>query len=369
MSDTITPTVGIQTGNTQIRVEGEIGAPANPPPGQTPGSQLNNVGVSATTLNGDNTVTNFGVKVGTDPTNRSFEVNASFGPRTDGEATPYTTQSVNPISGQPVELPGIRNVYPQPNGNTTLGAGVMVTGTPQVLQQPTPENPNAQVLLGQPYAGAGVAVNLNNGDTAGNLVGGYGVIAPGNGGPVPGINLGAQLQVDKNGARLSPDVNVYGTNPPPMDAPFDSVRFGTPQTQEQGRAFDPQAALDTLRRGPEYNQALTALQQNGHPLNPAPDSATDRLAVGIAIAAQENKAQINSVDFGNTIVNAQGNADRNVFYGGQNNSGLRISEQQTINTPVTDQINQANQQKTPDNTQTTPDRQIDQPTIEPRQRM
>jgi hypothetical protein len=367
MSDTITPTVGIQTGNTQIRVEGEIGAPANPPPGQAPGNQLNSVGVSATTLNGDNTVTNFGVKVGTDPTNPSIEFNASFGPRNDGVSTPYTTQSINPINGQPVEMPGIRNVYPQPNGDTTIGAGVMVTGQPQVLQQPTVDNPNAQVILGQTYAGAGAAVNLNNGDAAANLVGGYSVIAPG--GSIPGISVGGQLQVDRNGANLTPDVNVYGTNPPPMDAPLDNVRFNTPQTQEQGRAFDPQAALDTLRRGPEYNQALTALQQNGHPLNPAPDSATDRLAVGLALSAQENKAQINGVDFGNTIVNAQGNADRNVFYGGQNNSGLRISEQQAINTPVTDQINQANQQKTPDNTQATPDRQIDQPTVEPRQRM
>lgn len=377
MSETITPTVGVQTGNTQIRVEGEIGAPANPPPGQVPGgTQLNSVGVSATTLNGDNTTATFGVKVGTDPTNSSVQFNASFGPRQDGQPVEYTTRSINPINGQPVEMPGIRTVYPQPNGDTTLGAGVMVTGQQQILQQPSINDPNAQFIIGEPYVGVGAAVNLNNGNAAANLVGGYSVIAPSRDpdNQVVGVSAGGQLQIGANGVNLSPNANIYGTNPPPMNAPFDEVRFNSPQPQNQdqnrGQNFDAQSALDTLRRSPEYGQAIAGLLRNGYPLNPEPDSPGDRLAVGLTLAAQQNKTQIPSVDFGNSIVNTQGNADRNVFYGGQSNSEFRISEQQALNTPVADQVAKANQQRAQETQSPAPDRQLDQPELSaPRQRM
>jgi hypothetical protein len=376
MSDTIKPGIAVQTGNTQIRVEGEIGAPANPAPTQAPGgTQLNNIGASVTVINGNNTTFSVGGQVSTDPTNPGFQVNLGIGPRQDGQMYEYTTRSPNPLNpSQSIELPAFGTRYPELTGNPSIGAGVRIEGSPQILQQPTPGNPGNQIITGQPYAGAGIGVDLNNGNTSVNLDAGYSVIAPSRDpdNKIPGVSAGAELQFGNNGVRLNPDVNVYGTNPPPMDAPLDSVRFRQPpQEPAQPPAFDSRAALDTLRRSPEYGQALNGLQQNGHPLNAAPDSPTDRLAVGIALSAQKNGEPVNSVNFGNTIVNAQGNPDRNVFYGGPANSELRVSEQQTVNTSVVDQVTRANQERTQATPQNPgPEREMNQPTQDaPRQRM
>jgi hypothetical protein len=347
MPDTINPSIGVQNGNTTVRVDAEIGAPANPTPGQT-GTQLNSITPSVTVINGDNTATTVGVKIGTDPTNPSIGVNFQFGQRQDGMQVPYETQST--FNGQPVSLPGFTTVYPQPSSGTTVGAGANVFKEPTILQTPTPDNPNAQFQAVQPQVGLGAAVNLQTGDAAVNLVGGARIIAPSNDQTqLPGANLGASLQVGGNGVTLNPTATVMGAEPSPMDAAFDSVRFRNPQPQPGNDATNanPQTALDALRRSPEYDQAIKGLQQGGVNRDVAPDSSTDRLGVGIALDAQRRGVPVSGVDFGNPIINAQGNSDRNVFYGGQGNSELRISESQALNTPALEQVAKAQAQTAP----------------------
>jgi hypothetical protein len=375
MSDTVKPGVTFIQGNTQVRVEGEIGPPANQPPNQPGRTQLNGIGGSVSTNNPDNTSTSIGAQVTLDQTGRpdGFRINFGNGPRQDGQPQPYTTTSTNPVTGQPMEMPGFRMVYPQANNDPIVGAGVRIESPLRPLQTPTPQDPNAQLILGQTSIGVGGAVNLNNGQTAGNVTLGGSVVAPILNDPyrarteVQGITVGPQVQFGSNApTTIAPYGNVFGTTPSPEIAPANTLRFSNPQPQDQPAAFNPQAALDNLRRGPEYNQALTGLRENGYPQTVTPDSPTDRLAVGIALAAQKNGAQVTSIDIGNTVFNAQGNPDRNVFYGGQENSQLRVSEQQSITTPVTDQITRANQERTQAPQQiAAPERINEQPTQEP----
>ena len=372
MAETVNPSIGIQSGNTTVRLEGEIGSPSKPGPTQDPtASQLNSVGATVTTINGDNTSTSIGVKIGTDPTNPSAQVNFQFGQRQDGQAVPTTTEST--WRGQPISLPGMTTVYPGASPGTTIGAGVNITSEPRVLQTPTPENPNAQFIAGQTYVGAGVAVNLQTGQAAGNIVAGGQLVAPSSTDEkqIPGASVGAQLQIGGGGVNLSPNANVLGTAPPPMDAAFDAVRFknNPPPAGNTQPGVDPQVAVEALRRSPEYGQALSGLQQQGFDRNPAPDSPTDRLATAIALDAQKKGVPVSGVDLGSTVFNAQGNSDRNVFYGGQSNSELRVSESQALNTPVAQQMAKAQEQQaqTPQ-VQPAPTQQMDSPTQEAAQR-
>ncbi len=345
MPDTITPTIGVQNGNTTVRVDADIGAPANPGPGQSTGSQLNSINPSVTVNNSDNTATTVGIKIGTDPTNPSAQVNFAFGARQDGSPVEYVTQST--INGQTVSLPGIRTEYPQASPGTTIGAGVNVANEPRILQSPTADNPNAQTIIGQTYVGAGAAVNLQTGDAALNVVGGARIIAPSNDPTqLPAVSLGGQLQVGGGGVTVNPTL-VPGFEPPAMNAAFDSVRIKSPQPDAGNgqTTADPQAALDAVRRSPEYGQAMTGLQAGGVDRNAAPDSPADRLATGVALDAQRRGVPVGEINFGNTIINAQGNSDRNVFYGGQTNSDLRISESQALNTPALEQVSKAQVQQ------------------------
>ncbi len=258
------------------------------------------------------------------------QVNVTFGARPGGEVRQTTTtQDFRLMDGsvRSVELPAITTDRPDPGVDRTA-VGVTVTGTPQqVVGDPlnVTATPQASLAVG----GNANGTTVITGDVRAQLDSTLGQ-----------RDVGVQAQLNsQSGLSVKPfqtdrDGNAALGNT--MDALYAPSR---PQPATPPAAVNPEQAATALREDPLYKQALGALQQQGYPLNPAPDSAADRLAAGIAIAAkQQGVDRIDGVTVGSTVVNAQGNADRNVFfYKGEPSSDHRISEQAAIGTPVADQ--------------------------------
>ena len=281
------------------------------------------------------------------------QINVSLGATPGGEAKPVTTtQDFQLMDGttRKIELPGITTQYPDPGVNRTA-VGVEVTGAKQQVLSASPAgfdiNASAAPRVGVAYgenangrsafgidAGADITSNLGN------------------------RQVGVQLMdTSKDGLSIKPyerDPTSNANLGKTFDALYEPTRPVPPPTPDQ------QAA--SLREDPAYKAALGGLQKQGYEMNPAPDSATDRLATSLALDAQKKGASINSVDFGNTIINSEGKSDRNVFYGGQGNSELRISETQAVNTPVSEQMAKSQAQPAQIPQIANPQQQLENPT-------
>lgn len=283
------------------------------------------------------------------------QVKFSLGATPGGEAKPITTTQDYPLmdgTTRKIELPGLTTQYPDPGVNRTA-VGIEVTGTKQDVLSASPLGFDVNASAA-PRIGIAAGANANGNSAVGLDVGADVTSNLGN------RQVGVQIMdTTREGLSVKPyerapasNANLENT----FGALYEPTRPAPPPTPEQ--------LADKLREEPSYKQALSGLQQQGHPLNVAPDSATDRLAVGIALDAQKKGASVSGVDFGNPIINAQGNADRNVFYGGQANSELRISESQAVNTPVNEQVAKAAQQTQTPQVQQAPSQQLDAPTQE-----
>ncbi len=267
------------------------------------------------------------------------QVNVRLGAPPPGEvnvtSTPQNFQLMDGTT-RVIDMPAITTVRADPGVDRTA-VGVTVTGTPQQLAG-DPLNVTATPQASLAVGGNANGTTVVTGDVRAQLDS-----------PVGQRDVGVQAQYNSQngGVSVTPyqtDRNGNAALGNTMDALYAPSR---PQPTPTAPAVNPEQAAAALRDEPLYKQALGALQQQGHSLNPAPDSATDRLAAGIAIAAkQQGVDKIDGVTMGNTVVNAQGNADRNVFfYKGEPNSDHRVSEQATVGTPVADQASKAQTQQ------------------------
>jgi hypothetical protein len=289
-------------------------------------------------LTGDGRQWSVGAQAGPD----GFRIEGSLKPR-EGEVVQTTTQQEYKLmdgTTRTIELPAYSTQYPDPGVNRNA-VGVTVTGTPQQVAG-DPLNVTATPQASLAVGGNANGTTVVTGDVRAQLDSLLGQ---------RDVGVQAQYNSQTPGVAVTPyqtdrDGNAALGNT--MDALYAPSR---PQPATSPAAVNPEQAAAALREDPLYKQALGALQQQGYPLNPAPDSAADRLAAGIAIAAkQQDVDRIDGVSVGSTVVNAQGNTDRNVFfYKGEPNSDHRISEQAAIATPVADQAvkAQADQGQTP----------------------
>ncbi len=285
------------------------------------------------------------------------QVNVSFGSR-PGEATPYTsTQQYTLPDGtvRDIELPGMRIERPDPGVDRTA-VGVTVTGNAQqVAGDPlnVTATPQASLAIGANANGTTVVT----GDVRAQLDSTLGQ---------RDVGVQAQYRSDQDRLTVTPyqtdrDGNAALGNT--MDSLYAPSRPqpGTPSTP----ALSADQAGAALREDPLYKQALGALQQQGHPLDPARDGATERIAASVAIAAQQQGVdRIDGVSFGNTVINAQGQTDRNVFFfKGEPSSELRVGEQAALSTSVGEQALKA-QQASQAQQVAVPTPTVDQPAIE-----
>ncbi len=267
----------------------------------------------------------------------SGQINVSLGATPGGELKPTTTtQDFQLMDGtiRKIELPGLTTQYPDPGVNRTA-VGVEVTGAKQEVLSASPLGYDVNASAA-PRIGIAVGGNANGNNAVGLDVGADVTSNLGN------RQVGVQIMdTTKEGLSVKPyqrepasNANLENT----FGAVYEPTRPAPPPTPEQ--------LAGKLREEPSYKEALSGLQQQGHPLTVAADSATDRLATAIALDAKQKGASVTGVDFGNTIVNSDGKSDRNVFYGGQANSELRISETQAVNTPVSEQMAKSQAQPT-----------------------
>lgn len=268
------------------------------------------------------------------------QINVSLGATPGGEAKPTTTtQDFQLMDGttRKVELPGFTTQYPDPGVNRTA-VGIEVTGAKQDVLSASPLGFDVNASAA-PRIGIAAGTNANGNSAVGLDVGADVTSNLGN------RQVGVQvMDSTREGLSVKPyqrepasNANLENT----FGALYEPTRPAPPPTPEQ--------QAGKLREDPSYKEALSGLQQQGHPQNVAPDSATDRLALAIALDAKQKGASVSGVDVGNTIINSEGKSDRNVFYGGQGNSELRISETQAVNTPVSEQMakSQAQPAQTP----------------------
>lgn len=275
------------------------------------------------------------------------QVNVQFGQR-PGTPTAYTTTQTYTLpdgTTRDIQMPGMRIERPDPGVDRTA-VGVTVTGSPQ---QVTGDPLN---VTATPQASLAVGANANGtvvvtGDARAQLNSTLGQ---------RDVGVQAQYNSDQNRVTVTPfqtDPNGNGALNNTMDALYAPSR---PQPTPAPAAPNAEQAAAALREDPRYGQAISALQQQGHPLEVKPDSPTDRLAVAVVIAAQQqNVDEIRGIAYGNTVVGANGQPDRNVFFHKDEPSGnLRVSEQAALSTPVGQQALQSQQQTQPQNTPNAP---------------
>ncbi len=267
------------------------------------------------------------------------QVNVEIGQR-PGTPTAYTTTQTYTLpdgTTREIELPGMRIERPDPGVDRTA-VGVTATGTPQQITG-DPLNVTAT-----PQVGLAVGANANGtvvvtGDARAQLDSTLGQ---------RDVGVQAQYISDQNRVTVTPyqtDRNGNAALDNTMDALYAPSR---PQPTPVPAAPNAEQASAALREDPRYGQAISALQQQGHPLEVKPDSATDRLAVAAVIAArQQNVDSIGGMNFGNTVVGSNGQPDRNVFvFKNEPGSEVRFSEQAALSTPVGQQALQAQQTPT-----------------------
>ncbi len=267
------------------------------------------------------------------------QVNVAVGQR-PGTPTAYTnTQTWTLADGttREIELPGMRIERPDPGVDRTA-VGVTATGTPQ---QVTGEPLN---ITATPQVGLAVGANANGtvvvtGDARAQVDSTLGQ---------RDLGVQAQYNSDQNRVTVTPyqtDRNGNAALDNTMDALYAPSR---PQPTPAPTAPNAEQAAAALREDPRYGQAISALQRQGHPLEVAPDGATDRLAIAAVIAArQQNVDSIGGMSVGNTVVGSNGQPDRNVFlFKNEPGSEVRFSEQAALSTSVGDQALKAQQTPT-----------------------
>jgi hypothetical protein len=270
------------------------------------------------------------------------QVNVEIGQR-PGTPTAYTTTQTYTLADgttREIEMPGMRINRDDPGVDRTA-VGVTVTGSPQ---QVTGDPLN---VTATPQASLAVGANANGtvvvtGDARAQLDSTLGQ---------RDVGVQAQYNSDQNRVTVTPyqtDRNGNAALDNTMDALYAPSR---PQPTPAPAAPNAEQAAAALREDPRYGQAISALQQQGHPLEVKPDSPTDRLAVAVVIAAQQqNVDEIRGIAYGNTVVGANGQPDRNVFFHKDEPSGnLRVSEQAALSTPAGQQAVQAQQTPTQNN--------------------
>lgn len=271
------------------------------------------------------------------------QVNVQFGQR-PGTPTAYTTTQTYTLpdgTTRDIEMPGMR-IHRDDPGVDRTAVGVTVTGSPQ---QVTGDPLN---VTATPQASLAVGANANGtvvvtGDARAQLDSTLGQ---------RDVGVQAQYNSDQNRVTVTPyqtDRNGNAALDNTMDALYAPSRS---QPTPVPVAPTAEQAAAALREDPRYGQAVSVLQQQGYPLEVKPDDRTDRLAVAAVIAArQQNVDSIGGMSFGNTVVGANGQPDRNVFlFKNEPGSEVRFSEQAALSTPVGQQALQS--QQTP--TQNTP---------------
>lgn len=270
------------------------------------------------------------------------QVNVEFGQR-PGTPTAYTsTQTYTLPDGttREIELPGMRIERPDPGVDRTA-VGVTATGSPQQVTG-DPLNITATPQVGLAVGGNANGTVVVTGDARAQLDSALGQ---------RDVGVQAQYNSDQNRVTVTPyqtDRNGNAALDNTMDALYAPSR---PQPTPAPTAPNADQAAAALREDPRYGQAISALQQQGYPQDVKPDDRTDRLAIAAVIAArQQNVDSIGGMSFGNTVVGANGQPDRNVFlFKNEPGSEVRFSEQAALSTPAGQQAVQAQQTPTQNN--------------------
>ncbi len=233
------------------------------------------------------------------------QVNVEFGQR-PGTPTAYTTTQTWTLpdgTTREIQMPGMRIERPDPGVDRTA-VGVTATGAPQQITG-EPLNITATPQVGLAVGGNANGTVVVTGDARAQLDSTLGQ---------RDVGVQAQYNSDQNRVTVTPyqtDRNGNAALDNTMDALYAPSRPQPPTTPAAPNADQAAAAL---REDPRYGQAISALQQQGHPLEVKPDGATDRLAVAAVIAArQQNVDSIGGMNFGNTVVGGNGQPDRNVL--------------------------------------------------------
>lgn len=273
------------------------------------------------------------------------QVNVEFGQR-PGTPTAYTTTQTYTLpdgTTREIQMPGMRIERPDPGVDRTA-VGVTATGSPQQITG-DPLNVTATPQVGLAVGGNANGTVVVTGDARAQIDSTLGQ---------RDVGVQAQYNSDQNRVTVTPyqtDRNGNAALDNTMDALYAPSR---PQPTPAPTAPTAEQAAAALREDPRYGQAISALQQQGYPLEVKPDDRTDRLAVAAVIAArQQNVDSIGGMSFGNTVVGANGQPDRNVFlFKNEPGSEVRFSEQAALSTPVGQQALQSQQTQT--QTQNTP---------------
>lgn len=275
------------------------------------------------------------------------EINVEFGQR-PGTPTAYTTTQTYTLpdgTTREIQMPGMRIERPDPGVDRTA-VGVTATGSPQQITG-DPLNVTATPQVGLAVGGNANGTVVVTGDARAQIDSTLGQ---------RDVGVQAQYNSDQNRVTVTPyqtDRNGNAALDNTMDALYAPSR---PQPTPAPAVPNAEQAVAALREDPRYGQAVAALQQQGYPLEVKPDDRTDRLAVAAVIAArQQNVDSIGGMSFGNTVVGANGQPDRNVFlFKNEPGSEVRFSEQAALSTPVGQQALQSQQQTQTQNTPNAP---------------
>jgi hypothetical protein len=323
-AETIKAGAAVESNDVSGRVNAEFGRSA-----EDGKMKFEGVGVSADVRTGFTTLVGAEVKVGPE----SLEVSIGSRP-TPLSPELIETKAINPLNGQEVSLPGIVNGADRKVEGTIVGVGAQVGFPSQNLNS----DPNGVPVNAAPFVDAGVGVNLKTGDTAAKIIGGADITsAPGSG---PGITVGGQVTLDPGGrVSAGPYIGQPGRNGSALEDVVGTLR----ETAQNPRAPITETrgdARDALYRDPMYAQAVGAMKEQGYTFGSNGDGQSERIAAAVVQAAKEQGlGGIKEVHVGNTVIDANGKSDRNIFvFDGEPNAAgtrqARTSENVAINTPV-----------------------------------
>jgi hypothetical protein len=323
-AETIKAGAAVESNDVSGRVNAEFGRSA-----EDGKMKYEGVGASVEVRTGFSTQVGAEVKVG--PESVEFSIGS--------KPTPLSpelieTKAINPLNGQEVSLPGIVNGANRKVEGTIVGVGAQVGFPSQNLNN----DPNGVPVNAAPFVDAGVGVNLKTGDTAAKIIGGADITsAPGSG---AGITVGGQVTLEPGGrVTAGPYIGQPGNNSSALEDVVGTLK----ETAQNPRAPVTEARGDTrdaMYRDPMYGQAVSAMKEQGYTFGSNGDGQSERIAAAVVQAAKEQGlGNIKEVHVGNTIIDANGKSDRNIFVfdGDPNAAGTRqakASENVAINTPV-----------------------------------